>query len=319
MIRLEDTYHRSFKTLRVSLLDTCNLGCIYCTCGNEDSKRNYRSARGRSLTPSTLIDLIKQLHEVLSLETIRFTGGEPLIYPHIIEIVRGVRELGIELKITTNGLLLEKLALPLKDAGVTSMNVSLDAIDEDAFTRISRRSDVSRVIRGIKKAQEAGVDMKLNAVIMRDINDHQILPLSNFAFSNGIKLRFLEIMSMGHLFGNSENSFFSQEDILSLLSTRYNFSPLPRSLSSTANYWKTDEGYIFGIVANESQPFCRDCNRLRLDSFGNIYGCLSDNSPIPLTEADTRDEFQIKLQKAMNQKQLDKFHGSELSMLQIGG
>jgi cyclic pyranopterin phosphate synthase len=319
MDALKDIYNRSFKTLRLSLLDTCNLSCIYCTCGNEDVKQNYQLSKGRSLPALDLINLIKRLHGVLGLETIRFTGGEPLIHPDLVEIVRSVRDLGMELKLTTNGVLLEKLALPLKEAGITAMNVSLDAIDEGAFFKISRRSNVDRIIKGIEKAKQVGIDIKLNAVIMRGVNEDQILPLSNFAFVNGIKIRFLEIMSMGHLFGNSDDSFFSQQDILTVLSTRYNFTALPRTVSATSNYWKTDEDHTFGIVANESQPFCNDCNRLRLDSFGNIYGCLSDNSPIQLTETDTAEELMVKLQTAMYQKQLLKFKGSKLSMLQIGG
>ena len=319
MVELKDIYNRSFKTLRVSLLDTCNLSCIYCTCGDDDIKQNYQASKSRSLQPADLVSLIRKLHTLLGLETIRLTGGEPLIYPHLIKVIEGVRDLGVDLKLTTNGVLLEKMSRALKAAGITSINVSLDAIDEEVFNTISRRNDVSRIIRGIDAAIGVGIEVKLNAVIMRGVNEDQVLPLADYAFQRNIRLRFLEIMSMGHLHGTDDSRFYSQQALLDQLAARYEFQPLTRSKSSTANYWKTAEGHVFGIVANESQPFCNDCNRLRLDSFGNIYGCLSDNSPIRILETDTTEGLTEKLQKAMNQKQLEKFQGSALTMLQIGG
>jgi cyclic pyranopterin phosphate synthase len=255
----------------------------------------------------------------LNLETIRFTGGEPLLYKDLPELVRAVKQAGIDnLKITTNGLLLEGLAKPLKDAGITELNVSLDAIDEDVFYKVSRRSGLNRILKGIDAALAAGIKVKLNSVIMRSLNDSQVLPLLNYAFGKGITLRFLEIMAMGHLFGDTDSKFFSQEEILSLISQQHNFTKLPRISSSTANYWMTDTGNMFGVVANETEPFCSDCNRLRLDSYGNIYGCLSSNHPVSI-QGIPNEELISRLQFALLQKQALKFAGSELSMMHIGG
>ena len=319
MVEVRDTYGRTFKTLRVSLINTCNLGCIYCTYGNDEQKENYKSYKDHSLSPADLAHSITQLHQSLNLDTIRFTGGEPLLYKELPELVKSVKLAGIpNLKLTTNGLLLEGLAEKLKDSGITAINVSLDAIDEDVFYAMSRRSGINRIFSGIDAALKAGIDVKINTVIMKGLNDSQILPLLQYAFSKGITIRFLEIMAMGHLYGNADSSFFSQEEILALISQKHEFKRLSRKSSSTANYWITEEGYTFGIVANESEPFCSDCNRLRLDSYGNIYGCLSSNHPISIKDV-SDDELINRLQEALQQKQAIRFAGSELSMMHIGG
>lgn len=319
MTEISDTFNRTFKTLRVSLLNTCNLACVYCCCGNEDSKENYRSAKNQSLTAADLLKLIAKLHERLDLTTVRLTGGEPLLYKQLPELVRGIHHLGInELKLTTNGLLLENMAPALKAAGISSINVSLDAIDPDVYYLMSRRHDLRRTLQGIETAQRLGIEVKINSVMMKGLNDSQILPLLEYAFAKKIKIRFLEIMAMGHLHGSADEHFFSQEEILSRIETHHSVLPLPRKSSSTSNYWQTAGGNTFGIVANESEPFCSDCNRLRLDAYGNIYGCLSSNSPISIRETDP-ELLDSKLREALAQKQLIKFTGSTLSMLHIGG
>jgi cyclic pyranopterin phosphate synthase len=319
MTEIKDNFHRTFKTLRVSLLNTCNLACVYCCCGNEDSKENYRSAKSHTLPADELLKLISKLHERLDLSVVRLTGGEPLLYKQLPELVQGIRNLGInDLKLTTNGLLLENMAPALKASGISSINVSLDAIDPEVYHLMSRRHDLSRTLKGIEAAHRLGIEVKINSVVMKGLNDSQILPLLEYAFQKKIKIRFLEIMAMGHLHDSAGQHFFSQEEILSRIDTHYPAFPLPRKSSSTSNYWETADGNIFGIVANESEPFCSDCNRLRLDAYGNIYGCLSSNSPISIVEADSQG-LDSSLMEALAQKQPIKFTGSTLSMLHIGG
>ena len=317
---LKDEFGRRFKTLRVSLINTCNLGCVYCTCGTEDIKENLNLTKVEGISSSELSAIITKLHGLLKLDTVRFTGGEPLLYRQLPEVVKATRLLGIDnLKLTTNGLLLEDQAAALAKAGLRSINVSLDAIDEDLFYRVSRRHGINRILRGIDAAINQGIDVKLNTVIMRGLNETQIIPLFNFALGRNIKIRFLEIMAMGHLFGKADEHFFPQEEILSVIREHYDFKRLDRRPSSTANYWQTTSGYTFGIVANESEPFCGDCDRLRLDSLGNIYGCLSSNNPVPVNHISDDAELVECLQAAMSQKQSLKFTGSSLSMLNIGG
>jgi cyclic pyranopterin phosphate synthase len=318
MALLNDIYHRSFKTLRVSLLSRCNLSCVYCTMGEDEVKEN--NLHQHPAPAAALLQQIQQLHQLLQLETIRLTGGEPLLYHELPELIKGIKDSGIQkIKLTTNGFLLERLALPMKEAGLQSINVSLDAVDEDLFFLMSKRNHVQKVLNGIDAAIEAGLQVKINAVIMKGMNENQIIPLLDFAFERNIAIRFLEIMAMGHLHDSSEKYLFTQEAILDAISKKYEFNKVAREQASTANYWQTSTGHTFGIIANESEPFCKDCNRLRLDSNGNIYGCLSSNHPIAFSSNDDEAALISKLQQAMNQKQRVKFVGSELSMLKIGG
>lgn len=315
---ITDTYNRQFKTLRVSLLSRCNLSCVYCTMGEDEVKEN--NTHEHIAPAQQLLQTIQQLHKVLALETVRLTGGEPLLYHELIPLIKGIKQAGIsKIKITSNGFLLERMALPMKEAGMQSINVSLDAVDEDIFFLMSKRNQVKKVLDGIDAALDAGLQVKINAVIMKGINENQVLPLLAFAFERNIPIRFLEIMAMGYLHDNSAKYLFTQEDILNVISQQYQFTKTERSAAATANYWVTEEGKKFGIIANESEPFCHDCNRLRLDSNGNIYGCLSSNHPIAIDNNEEESSLISKLQLAMNQKQAVKFVGSDLSMLHIGG
>jgi cyclic pyranopterin phosphate synthase len=310
-----DKYGRTFKTLRVSLLSTCNLGCVYCVSGDGGS-----GALSGSLSVPDLLKIIERLQGQLQLRTIRLTGGEPLMYSGLVEVIRGIRSMGIpEIKLTTNGLLLKKLAVPIKEAGMGSINVSLDAVDEGVFFRMSKRRSVQRVIDGIDAALDAGLNVKINTVVMKGMNEGQILPLLEFAFARGLRIRFLELMAMGYLHDRSADHLFTRQEILSVIAGRHTYTPLGRAGSATASYWQTGEGQVFGIIANESEPFCGDCDRLRLDSEGNIYGCLSSNHPIALDSGDDAGEWSGKLQRALLQKQALRFTGSDLSMLHIGG
>lgn len=318
MNRIIDEYGRTFKTLRVSLLNRCNLGCIYCTSGDEPVNSTNTSQKKSSA--EKILSNIAKLHALLQLETIRLTGGEPLLYTDLIKVIEGVKAIGISnIKLTTNGFLLEKMATPMRNAGMRSINVSLDAVDEDVYFLMSKRNNVQRIMNGIDAAIEAGLAVKINAVIMKGINDSQVLPLLEYAFSKHLRIRFLEVMAMGHLHQSANRYLFSQKEILELIASRYSFEELPRTSSSTSEYWRTSAGNTFGIIANESEPFCHDCNRLRLDSDGNIFGCLSNNHPISLSGIDQSDQLVEKLKEALSQKQAVKFVGSELSMLDIGG
>lgn len=320
MEKIEDHLGRTFRTLRISLINTCNLACTYCSFSDEENKENHLASKGKGLKPKELMALIAKLHNRLNLKTIRFTGGEPLLYKELSALIKGTRELGItDLNLTTNGLLLHKQAPALKAAGLTSINVSLDATDPTTYFIMGRRQGLDQTLKGIDTALNVGIAVKINSVIMKGLNHNQVIPLLKYAAGKQIIIRFLEIMAMGHLHGQTDEYFFSQFDILQLINTKYRFSSIKRKVGATANYWQTEEGNIFGIIANESQPFCTDCDRLRLDVYGNIYGCLSSNHPVMLEGISSLAELDIKLREALTQKQSIKFTGSKLSMLHIGG
>ncbi|MDJ1480171.1 radical SAM protein [Cytophagaceae bacterium YF14B1] len=327
MTEITDIYGRAFKTLRVSLTNTCNLGCVYCVDESDQNrfqKQDILSSNElitqKALSVDEFIEVIRSLHEVLNLETVRLTGGEPTLYRDLVPLMKGIQGIGISaIKMTTNGYLLSHKIEQYAEAGLTSLNISLDAIEPEPFFQMSRRRNIQKVLDGIVRAVELGLEVKINCVVMKGLNENQIIPLLNFAQRYNIRIRFLELMQMGHLYGNFEEYFFSEQAILDVISVHTPFVALPRDPSATAKYWELADGYQFGIISNESDPFCNDCNRLRVDSYGNIYGCLSDNTSVPVYEhLNEPDIMEEKLRQALSQKK-KKFSGSTLSMLAIGG
>ena len=322
MSNITDSFGRTFKTLRISLTNTCNLACTYCvdpTKTNNTTDSNDKNKQ-KPLSNEQYIEIVKVLHNTLEFDTIRLTGGEPTLYKQLVPLIKGISDLGIsEIKMTSNGSLLANKARDLSNAGLTGINISLDALDPDVSFSISKRQNHQKVLAGIDKSIEAGIHVKLNCVVMKGINDHQIIKLFEYCKERNIAIRFLELMQMGHLYHNFEQLFFSEAEIVNTIAQHYDLTPIKRAPNATAKYWMTNDHYKFGIISNVSDPFCNDCNRLRLDSYGNIYGCLSDNNPINISDY-LYDEQKVKerLTQALAQKKT-KFSGSELSMLHIGG
>jgi GTP 3',8-cyclase len=320
MNNIVDTYGRSFKTLRVSLTNVCNLACSYCVDPTQKKSAPSVFDKKKHLSTAQYIESIKSLHRVLQIDTIRLTGGEPLLYTELPELIEGIKSIGIpNIKMTTNGILLADKIQALKDAGLTSINISLDAINSEVSRAMNQHHKLEKVLRSIDKTVETGMPLKLNCVVQKNKNDQHIMDVFEFAKEKNISIRFLELMQMGHLHHNFQEHFFSEKEIIDTIAQKYTLSPVPRKENATANYWTTNDGFKFGIISNISNPFCDDCNRLRLDSYGNIYGCLSDNTPIPIMDSlNDQPAIHQKLQQALTQKKT-KFSGSELSMKHIGG
>lgn len=323
MYRIEDHMGRRFEKLRVSLLNTCNFSCTYCVSSGPDATQNslVPAFREEQLDTDDFAKLIAAVHRVCGLKSIRLTGGEPLLYMNLFPLIEQIRNIGIEdIRLTTNGYYLKQTANQLSKSGVRSINVSLDAIDADLMKTISRHQNPQKVFDGIEAAVEAGLNVKLNAVIMRGQNDSQIIPLLDYAAKMGVKIRFLELMKMGHLFQGQNELFFAEKEILETISRSYNIQPLERKASDTAHYWSAGGQRTFGIIANESTPFCHDCNRLRMDSRGYFFGCLSNAHGEKLAPfIEDQDLLIQKLHQLLLLKQPVKFHGSLLSMRDIGG
>lgn len=220
---------------------------------------------------------------------------------------------------TTNGSCLDKLAFTLKKIGLDSLNVSLDTLNPQVFEAITGNRSIRNVIQGIDKALDCGIKVKINTTIMKGKNQGEILDLLDFAQKRGMVIRFLELMKLGHLERQFNELFYSEEEILKSLSQKYILQPLKRKKSATARYWITEEGQKLGIIANHSTPFCQDCNRLRLDSQGRLFGCLSVSQGISIKESLQRPiDLKSILDFALTQKQ-DYYPGRALSMKAIGG
>jgi cyclic pyranopterin phosphate synthase len=324
MIKLEDKLGRRFEKLRISLLSECNFSCVYCVSedfGNISIKTIKKPNMDQPLTPDEFIKLIGAVNQLTGLKSVRLTGGEPLLYSNLFHLINRIPKIGIsDIRLTTNAYFLKERAAKLFDAGVKSINISIDAIDQDIFSEISRHPNMARVFKGIEAAVKAGMNVKLNAVIMRGKNDSQIIPLLDYATKLGVKIRFLELMKMGHLYHSENELFFPESEMLSVIKGKYTIDRMPREHAETAHYWSTSGGGTFGIIANESTPFCGDCNRLRMDSNGYFYGCLSNARGEKLSPY-IHDDILLteKLSGLLRLKQPVKFHGSELSMRNIGG
>jgi len=268
------------------------------------------------------IQSVKALHEVCHFKKVRLTGGEPLLFQGIEYLIHELKEIGIpKITLTTNGVFLKEKAEALWMAGLKSINVSLDSLNQDTFFEITKRKNSQKVLDGIEEAKKIGFQIKLNTVVMKTVNEHEIIPLFLYAKERNIGIRYLEFMQMGYLREEFETYFFSSDLILKQLSQVAEFLPLEKEKNATANEWMTTDFYKFGIIANTTKPFCQDCDRLRLGSDMKLYGCLSNATGISVTPAllQNPEELQKSLALALSQKQKVAFTGSELSMKYIGG
>jgi GTP 3',8-cyclase len=323
LVNIQDAHGRSFKTLRVSLTNACNFGCVYCVNGEDLNVVNpLRTNAPAPLSYKDLAAIVVALHRLLGFSDVRLTGGEPMLYAELLPFIETLTANGLSnIKMTTNGFLLKQKAAGLHAAGVRDINVSLDAVDANVFAAIAKRDTLPRVLEGIAAAQTCGLGIKLNAVIMRGLNENQILPLLEYAIGGNMELRYLELMRMGHFYSkNFDTYFYPMSEICRTIETKHVLTPLYRRPSSTAQRWQLENGAVFGIIANESEPFCSDCDRLRLDSFGNIYGCLSDEKREYVGDiVHDAEALTERLRQALTHKQPLKFKGSPLTMISIGG
>lgn len=337
---------RVFRKLRVSLTRSCNFACIYCAA---DGKAVVDS---QVTPPEKFVRWIKEILRVQPLSKIRLTGGEPTLYPYLLQLVAEIKKLtSATIHLTTNGHRLSTLASPLRDAGLDGVNISLDAVEPEIFKAMGGRN-YAAVIQGVHDAVDAGLEVKINTTLMAEMNDNQILPLLDFAYAletrglgvsratdgqaanletrglgvsratdgkaanHRIILRFLELMAMGHLHGSMGRRLVTAAQILNTIRSRHEVTELGRQESDTAGHYQLERGQVFGIIANNTKPFCVNCDRLRLDALGRVYGCLSNPHGIALDGV--QDTVSI-LSEAMALKQQQQFTGSELLMREVGG
>lgn len=318
-----DRFGRRFRNLRVSLTAACNYACTYCV---PDGKRLLPAAH--ELTGDDLVYAVRLLVDAAGIEKLRITGGEPLLSPKFDDILPRVMQLPLEdVSVTTNGQLILRKADTIVGAGLRRINVSLDTLDAERFRQIARGGDLATVLAGIELLREAGLRIKINMVPMRTQNADQILPLLDWCLERGIELRFIELMSMGHLrYGNAfARDFFGMTEILELISSRYEFARTDAPFDSTAVRFEIPGQGHFGVIANESEPFCSACTRLRLSSNGFLYGCLSNakshdiKAILQLPEHHALARLQSVLVQALDDKQSLSFKGEVTVMKFIGG
>jgi GTP 3',8-cyclase len=273
---LTDSYGRTATDLRVSLTDRCNLRCSYCM---PAEGLDWLPKPGL-LTDDELLRLIRLGVSRLGISEVRFTGGEPLLRRGLPDIVSRVSELRPrpEISLTTNGIGLERLAVPLREAGLDRINVSLDTLSAGVFATLTRRDRLSDVLAGLAAAARAGLTpVKVNTVLMRGINEHEAPALLRFCLDRGYQLRFIEQMPLDAQHGWRRDEMVTADEILSALSSEFSLTaqdPDERG-SAPAERFTVDGGPdSVGIIASVTRPFCGACDRVRLTADGQLRNCL---------------------------------------------
>ncbi|WP_041770353.1 GTP 3',8-cyclase MoaA [Metapseudomonas resinovorans] len=319
-----DRQGRRFRNLRISLTAACNYACTYCV---PDGKRLV--AAQDELSAEAMVRGVAYLIEAAGIERLRITGGEPLVSPKLDPFLREVSKLGLEdISLTSNGQLLSRKLPLLLDCGIRRLNISLDTLDADEFRGIARGGDLATVLKGLEEARAAGLKIKVNMVPLRGKNLDQVLPLLDYCLENGFELRFIELMRMGHL-ARDPNAFHQQfvglEELLALIRPHHEFVQAAAPLDATALRYRVPGAGHFGVIANESVPFCRTCSRLRLSSTGWLHGCLSSSNRhyvgdlLEKPRHQALPALQRLLVKALADKQDLAFSGGVTVMKIIGG
>ncbi|HEY0264439.1 MAG TPA: GTP 3',8-cyclase MoaA [Granulicella sp.] len=328
--RLRDRFGRLITDLRVSITDRCNYRCVYCRTGNG----------GAAYAELPISDYLRMIGLFVSLgiEKVRLTGGEPLLRDGLLDMIAGLTRMHtlsgapLDIALTTNGHLLAEMAAPLKNAGLTRITVSMDAVDPETFAAITRvPRSFERVLAGIRAACEAGLaPVKVNCVLLRGFNDHQIEQFADFSRREGVIVRFIEWMPL------EEDRTWKPETVVPMaeIVARLNaWRPLvelaPNALGETARRFTFDDGLgEIGIIAPVSRPFCGQCSRVRLTSDGRIRTCLFSQTEHDLagilggaTDAEIRQYIGSVIRQKEERHHIGEpeFHKPSRSMVHIGG
>ena len=326
-----DRFGREIDYLRVSLTDHCNLRCVYCM-----------PLRGLSFVPSpelltpAEIETVARAAVAVGFRKFRLTGGEPTLRPEVVEITARIAGVaGVEdLAMTTNGILLPRLAPALRDAGLRRLNIHVDTFHPERLNRLMRFASVEEVLAGIAAAEQAGLlPIKLNCTVTRDYNDEDVVDLARLALERGWHVRFIELMPLG----GGETAHVALSQFVPTAETRRRIEqalgplqPLPRlSLADEAVNFRFDEGEgVVGFISPVSEPYCGACNRMRLTADGKFHLCLLNDDELDVKQAlrvgGGQAAVEAILVKAVGLKptghRLDEGHSTRArSMFQIGG
>ena len=271
---LVDQFGRTITYVRISVTDRCDFRCVYCM--SEDMEFLPR----QQVLSLEEIGRIARIFRELGVEKIRLTGGEPLVRKGIVKLVEDIGGLGLDdLAMTTNGSQLPHMAHDLKAAGMDRLNISLDSLDAEKFRAITRNGDLNKVIQGIDTAVEAGFQgIKLNSVIMKNRNDHEVLDLVEFARSRGIDISFIEEMPLGEISDHTrDETFCSSDEVRGIIEQRYDLIPSTADTGGPSRYFQMpDSQSKIGFISPHTHNFCGDCNRVRLTVEGRLLLCLGN-------------------------------------------
>ncbi len=278
---LIDSFGRKINYLRLSVTDRCNLRCIYCM-----PAEGVRKVRHQDILSYEELMLLAETAAGIGIEKIRVTGGEPLIRNGILDFLRKVSKIPQlrQLVLTTNGVLLPEMAEGLRKAGVQRLNISLDSLRPETFACITRCGDLEKVLAGIRAAEEAGFPIKLNVVVMRGMNDDEVVDFAGLTLVKPYTVRFIEYMPVVKD-PDWHSLIVPGEEILRRIAGTYRVKPLDKEdyLSGPSKIYRIDGAVgAIGIITPVSSHFCSECNRIRVTSAGMARGCLFDNTEFDL-------------------------------------
>lgn len=279
--RLIDKYGRCVDYIRLSVTDRCDFRCIYCM------------AEEMTFLPKHQVLTLEEIYQVAEaftqsgVDKIRITGGEPLVRKNIMFLIEKLGKLsGLnELLLTTNGSQLEKLAGSLRDAGVNRINISLDSLNADKFKAMTRTGKLDKVLKGIETAVATGFDsIRLNTVILKGHNDHEILNLLEYAMGLGINIAYIEEMPLGDVSDHERlQTMYSNDIVRSVINERYPLTPVKMTTAGPSRYYRIDSHTTkVGFISPVSHNFCETCNRVRVTVEGRLLLCLGNEHSVDL-------------------------------------
>lgn len=303
---LVDPFGRGIEYLRVSVTDRCDFRCVYCM------SESMSFLPKRDLLTLEELDRLCGAFVARGVRKLRITGGEPLVRKNIIwlfeRLGRHLETGGLdELTLTTNGSQLERHAKALRSAGVRRINVSLDTLDPAKFRKITRWGDLGVVMRGIDAAEAAGLQIKINAVALKGVNEHEIEDLMTFAHGRGFDLTLIETMPLGDIEGDRTDQYLPLSIVRARLMDRYTLDDSPHRTGGPARYVTVKEtGGRLGFITPLTHNFCESCNRVRLTCTGTLYMCLGQEDAAdlraPLRASDADDALHAAITEAIARK-----------------
>ncbi|PEY42481.1 GTP 3',8-cyclase MoaA [Bacillus cereus] len=276
--KITDSLQRPLQDLRISVIDRCNFRCTYCMPA-EVFGPDYAFLQEEFLLTFDEIERLAKMFVGMGVKKIRLTGGEPLLRKDLPKLIARLAKLeGLtDIGLTTNGIHLTKQAKALKEAGLNRVNVSLDAIEDDVFRKINGRNISTKpVLKGIAAAKAAGLDVKVNMVVKKGMNDSQILPMAAYFKEQGISLRYIEFMDVGSTNGWNFEQVITKQELIEKISQIYPIEPVdPHYFGEVAKRYRyVGSDTEVGFITSVSESFCSSCTRARISADGKFYTCL---------------------------------------------
>ena len=281
-MNVRDKFKRPIKDLRISVIDKCNFRCPYCM-PKEIFGERYQFLKNNELLSFEEIYEITKIFAKIGVEKLRITGGEPLLRKDLNLLIKDLKSIDNikEIALTTNGFLLKKHAQSLRESGLDRLTVSLDSLNSDSYKKLNGQNlDLNKTLESIEFANYVGFEnIKINTVVMKGVNEDQIIKLAEFGRKNNLIIRYIEYMDVGNINGWKPEDVVSAKEIIKIIEKKYKLSPLESNYyGEVASRYGFEDGVgEIGIISSVSKPFCSDCTRSRITADGLMYTCLFTN------------------------------------------